>query len=70
MSRFVAIQTLVTIEIHLPDTMGVYATLCGVDGKEEGQLQVPVPLGRKVDCDRCKSMWELARTYRASDFSN
>lgn len=73
MSRYVAIATPEGTNVHLPDTTGNYATLCGMDGADEHeavqQTRCVVQPGRKVDCRHCKAIWELARTYRASDFS-
>lgn len=72
MSKFVAILTAGAISVHLPDTTGNYATLCGLDGADEhaavDQQQAAVPPKAKVTCQHCKNIWAVAKQYRATDF--
>jgi len=49
--------------------VGIYASLCGLDGADIGQRTVPTPRGAKIDCPSCLSLWSAWRDYRASDFA-
>lgn len=72
MSRFVAVEANGELLVHLPDTSGQLATLCGIDGDDPDasvrQRIVPVKPGQKSNCKRCKAVWDVATQYRASDF--
>lgn len=70
MSRLVTIKCQGETNVHLPDALGSYATLCGLDGDDPGcELETSdTPRGAKVDCDQCASIWQLCKTFRASVF--
>jgi len=70
--KYVAIKSFGEISIHAHDASGNYATLCGLDGDDQGghvdQICVPVPKGRKIDCEQCKAIFLKAREYTKRDF--
>lgn len=67
----------VTVEVegltftHIGESVGDFATLCGLDGDDPGVLQrtVPTPNGAKVNCAHCWGIWNICRDWRASDFA-
>lgn len=52
--------------IHAGDGVGVYATLCGLDGDEN--LMEPARSWEKIDCEQCADAWKAWRAYTAADF--
>lgn len=70
--EFVAVDVGGDVKVHLPDTTGNYATLCGMDGDDPhssvGQKMAELPKRAKVDCVTCWNIWKLCRDYRAGDF--
>jgi len=70
MSRYVAITIDGELTIHAQDTSGNYATLCGVDGDDPicGQYPAELPLGRRINCPHCRSIFDVTKKYRTSDF--
>lgn len=68
---FVGIREGDTVRTHLPPTSGAYATLCGLDGDDADKAvdQHPAPAGNKVDCDECRTIFNVCRDYRPSDFA-
>jgi hypothetical protein len=73
MSRFVAVEIDGTVGVRLPDALGNYETLCGLDGNDDspgvGQSPASVPRGAKVDCPHCTAIWLTARKFKQSDFN-
>lgn len=46
-----------------------YHTLCGTSLNDDCFEQVDVGDGARINCQMCKQTWELARSFRASDFT-
>lgn len=75
-NRFVAIATtegrITAITIHLPDTTGNHATLCGMDGNDPhpsvNQSSATAPARAKVNCPQCYALWKVAQQYTKADF--
>lgn len=72
MSNYVAVAVEGTVNIHLPDWSGNYATLCGLDGADEhkavDQKPAAVPQGARIDCVECWHIFWLVTQFRKSDF--
>ena len=70
MKRFVAIAIDGEVGVHAVGD-GNYASLCGLDGTDDGvgQQTAALPLGTtKIDCPQCQALWRACRRYRAADF--
>ena len=66
--RLVAVECDGQVEVHLPGAVGAdYATLCGLDGDDDGAGQTPaeVPRGARVTCHSCIHIWRAARAVPA-----
>lgn len=61
------------ISVHMPDTTGNYATLCGLDGDDPNpsvdQKVVKIGTRARIDCHNCFATWQVCRGYRAQDFA-
>ncbi|TXH13767.1 MAG: hypothetical protein E6R03_10725 [Hyphomicrobiaceae bacterium] len=72
MSKYVAIEVLGKLEIHLPDVSGNYATLCGSDGDDPNdavqQRMANVPKGAKVTCRACWNIFLVCSEFKVRDF--
>ena len=74
-SRFVAVEQDGVVEIHASgaDASGDYATLCGVDGNDDGagvnQRPADLPPGAKINCPQCKQLILAARKFSRRDFA-
>lgn len=57
---------------HLPSAegQGDYGTLCGLalDGDQDSGTPVPTPIGERVTCHTCYSIWLLCRSFSAKNF--
>lgn len=53
-------------EIHVSDTTGNYATLCGLDG-EENEIGI-LRKGEKINCHQCIAIWFKCKEYHVRDF--
>ena len=73
MSEKIGIRVDGIVSVHLPDTTGNYATMCGLDGDDPNeqtrQEGVTISDSAKIDCVRCTAIWEVCGRYRASDFA-
>lgn len=60
------------IETHIAGGVAGYATLCGLDGDDDGkdvmQKTISTPIGAKVTCAHCIGLWLECKRWRVSDF--
>lgn len=72
MSRFVAIECNGELAIHIPDAIGTYATLCGLDGDDDDEIvqqkTIDLPPRAKINCNECKRIFDMAKQYTKRDF--
>jgi len=69
MSKYVSIECDGVVQVHAVG-LGNYATLCGLDGDDDGSGQRPANLliGARINCPDCRAIIEAAKKYRARDF--
>lgn len=67
--RFVQVESEGAIETHADTAVGEYATLCGLDGDDEGAGQRLIgdgPTG-KINCPDCIAIIRASKLYHERD---
>lgn len=69
--RFIAVRCEGVVHVHAIGTVGDYATLCALDGYDDGVEQeiADLPKRPKITCPDCQMLILFARTYTKKDFS-
>ncbi len=70
----VAIVIAGELSIHMAGHNANYMTACGLDGADEyfsvAQSTVDVPPNARINCKDCLAIWENAKLYKRSHFSD
>lgn len=57
------------ISVHQSSGQAGYDTICGVSLSDDIFEAWVVPIGGRIDCKTCKSIWLDCRNLRAADFA-
>ena len=45
-----------------------FHTLCGNSLNDGDMIEVPIAVNAKIDCVRCREIWRIATSFKASAF--